>query len=347
MSGYGGQVLSKASRRWGRKARQNLRQAWKVLRVNKQQTIYRWQGVSQFDTGTGGFFKLRQKGELAETRDTPLHIYTLTGVRQETGTIAVPAQYMQYTAGGNLYTGNVSFQTLFGQIPQNPGSVLDTWNYEKVENNQSSSTLLYPHQADQLDWVSVKLLLYGSTSQPVKYQIDFVQLTDTWLDPQLGGPNATPDQLTDRNRFWFNMIKQYTYNPILTPQTRDLKALKVLRSYSCTINPTLTTEQTGPGDVIAPHTKELNIFYRMNRTQRYDWIDSSSVPTPNDITLNNAGVEAIVNPNLKNDVHPRAKVFMIIRALSTVGQPAGTDYVPKFNPSYDIVIRKSHSQLSP
>jgi len=343
----GGVSLTRARRRWGRKARQNIRQAWKIIRVNTQKTILRWQAVSTYDTISGGKLQLRLRGTGA-VRDTPLHIYDLSGTINYDGTATVaatPGKYMTFSGNGELALGAVAFGTLPGQELSAPGTVNNAWQYETTEQS-STSNLQYPHQQDKLDWVNVKLLLYGSQAQAVKYKIDFVQLADDWLDP-----DSTVNDLfkgADRNRFWFNMIKQYTYNPILTPQTRDIKALKVLRSYSCIIEPTLTIDQPADGGIV-PRTKELNLFYRMNRSQKYDWLDNQSLTSPvgdDGVYLETAGVEQIQNPSNKATVHPKARIHMIIRALSTkTGQTV--DYDPKYNPSYDIVIRKCHSQLSP
>lgn len=346
MSGYNS--LSKARRRWGRKARQNLRQAWKILRVNRQDTIYRFQQVSQYDTSSGGGYEIRLKTNGDGTRDCPLHIYNLSSVINYNGTAEVtqsPARYMIFSGGGDLFSGTATFGLLPGQRLDKPGDANFNWQLEKTEQN-ATSNIQYPHAADQLNWVNVKLLLYGSQAAAIKYRIDFIQLSDQWLDPWEPFPSSS-ELGQDRNRFWFNMVKEYTYNPILTPQPRDLKNAKILRTYQCIIEPTKTDEPTGVGGAIVPHTKQLNIFYRMNRTQRYDWQDNTNEPAVDSlVTLENAAVEQITVPVNKPDVHPRARVFMVIRALSTVqGQTA--DYDIKYNPSYDIIIRKSHSQLSP
>ena len=83
--------------------------------------------------------------------------------------------------------------------------------------------------------------------------------------------------------------------------------------------------------------KEVNFFCRLNRTCRYDW--------NNDDRMNMANNDQQVN-NSDNmtDVHPNARLYVLVRALSKrVAVPPGFDV--NVNPSFDYSVKICHSKL--
>lgn len=298
----------------GKRPRKTLKAAWKLLEQNKTSNVYSVRAYSQFG-GVNGSYWLANTSPSTTTGpwNTPLHLWELTSAPNNiSSTLVYP---------------NVRWVPQFS-TPTDTGAL--TWSTADalgIENADTQPNMLHtlPLGNDTLDWVQAKLLLYCPTTLPARFQIDVVQFNDTRLVP-----DNTTGVSTFAAAFWQSMLKRFAFSPLEPGNNKYQKYLKVLHSQTFILNPKETTE------AVNTIFREVNVFMRFNRKCTYDWEDQDR--------MNMLQQEGPTNldANIKTQVHPRARIFLMIRAQSRNGTgPSST-----IHPSYDIVLRMRHSQLS-
>lgn len=304
---------SKRSTALGYKPKQTLKQAWKLLNNNIASTLYGVSAYNQFAGATG---------------TTQLQNISASST---TGTLNAPCHLWEITSAPNVINGTVTnpnvMWTLQFTNPTNTGTV--NWianNPLAVYNadNISTSFNTYPMGNDTLDWVKFKSLFYCPTSIPTRVQIDIIQLKDTRLNPDTTNTSAFA------TAFWQSMIKRFAYSPMESGNTKYSKYLTVLHSQSFIMHPKETTEN------VSTTYKEVQIFKRMNRRCTYDWQDQDSMTLLGQETQQNSPAL------LSTQVHPRARVYIMVRAQAN----NATAFDASKMPSYDFTLNMKHSQFS-
>lgn len=331
--------------------------AGKLLKSSEQVQILRFSGMNNFmnttasnagnpkgsDTGVGGgFYRLYNWYDGSAFYYMPCHIYDVTSINNVITTGGV-ATYTQATPGWELrFNGaatptNVSFSSLNNKL--NDGtSGGGKWQAEDtaaLAANAGSQPLRRTLQ----DWVQAKLLCYGSAKMVTEYAIEFIQLKEDWLHPDfvnVGDPVLSGEDYNAASMaFWQHYVKNFVAHPIATDSPLKRNMYKVLKSIRFTLQPRLSTET----DANVGHCKQINIFNHLNRLCKYDWAESG---------LDNAiqvGTNYAINQgNLQCYVHPKARIYLTIRALNPTGIGAAavsTDYTP----SYDIMLRKKYTTM--
>jgi len=322
----------------------------KLIRQSLTRSYFRWQNISPFDSA-GGALKLQwsQAGAAGSAVDLPLHIFTLTGTPQFTAGALEPGQCGWYLRDSSeADSGTKAFYGMGGD------SSLDYaygWNQENITTTGYQPS--FPNEAAILHSVHIKMLMYGPVSRPTRFKLDIIQLNQPWLCPGTAPPadSATDFYTSEFNAFWTYMVKPYTYSPLVIQDPKFRRYFKVLASKTVTIEPrtaiemprdpasiTSTLPLVTTGGTLTPHMHELNWFYKMDRRVRYDWNDNV------DVAENNPDFQ-VNRDNLRVDVTPRARVFLLVRALATkFDQGAVSTYVSC--PTYDIMLRKNVHKLS-
>jgi hypothetical protein len=157
------------------------------------------------------------------------------------------------------------------------------------------------------------------------------------------GYNA--EQGRERNAFLGSLVQPYAYSPLVVNNFQQGKYFKILKRNFVMIQPVQSTElpSGATGTVTNPHQRQLDLFLRMNRKCRYDWVGRTQVDA-NDgaYDLNTGELNQI-------DVDPKARIFLMVRATCCEMQTSTDDWpiqaVTRYQPSYDIVIRKSHTKI--
>lgn len=114
-----------------------------------------------------------------------------------------------------------------------------------------------------LEYVQLKMNLWGAKSKAVRWSVQIIQPLSDEVNPYHWAANSGMG--TVGAQAWEEMIKQYTYNPIARIDHNKCKAFKVVKSFSCIIEPTSTTESDAD-----PHVKTLNWFLRVNKVCHFD-----------------------------------------------------------------------------
>lgn len=222
------------------------------------------------------------------------------------------------------------------------------WQIEACSGAGVANTIIAPPTKDLLKDVSAKLLCYGTTLKPVRYCVDWVQFPDDEYNPAYVRDllNAGPAVQANSTSFT-SMIEELTFPFIWNPITATAPALrqkyKILQHHEFVIQASSSVDAVPS----TPHMHELDIFYKMDRVQKYDWQPSAALDAPSFITDPGAanqkyGLEQSVS---NGTVAYKNRVYLMIRAQSVYTTTAGT--IPTigntgFNPSYDIVLRAKH-----
>lgn len=266
----------------------------------------------------------------------PCHVYDLTACRNTYNGTTYNAQCGYAPVfSNNTATGSVRWQTL--------GNAVNVINIP----NTSVSTASLVGQRSILRSIKAKMLFYCPTTIPTRVLVQIVQFTDQRLCPRVSG--ATVEGLADyqspgyllpsglaeyqddfTSGFWRDMVHPFAKNPTCQVSSGSNKYMKTLFSHSFIMNPKESTEAT------ATKYHQLDIFHRLNRTCNYQWDDPSSyAPQTDDAT-------GQVVANTRCTVHPRARLFLIVRAISGY---SATAHSTTIHPSYDITMRMHHDDM--
>lgn len=177
-----------------------------------------------------------------------------------------------------------------------------------------------------LQAANMRMCLYGPQQAPVKFLIQIVQLhEDVGVDKS--DPMATA--------FWQAIAKPYGYSPLeIGNHALVKKKMKVLKSRVITLDAPESIE-----DHVQARMRQLNMQVNLNRKCNYNWgyyadkihYDEADMPEEADF-------DAQKNAS---HVHPNARVYVMIRALTTFQGPSGTATTANSG-SYDIRLYASH-----
>jgi len=303
----------------GRRPKNDFRQLSKFIRSNISQSVYSMHVASRFGGLNGQIYLDNNQSALGAELFTPLHMYDVTGVvNHRNGAIINPVTFWRVS-----FTNETT--TAAGRFTAGGGLSLES------APNSNGKEPNYPGNSSVLKWVQAKLMFYAPTALPSKITVQMVQFIDQDLEPDTR--TNTPQVMTTRGTAWYQAyLKKLMFSPIETTQAGGFKGIKVLHSETFIINPKESTEPT------STHYKQLELFKWFNRKCSYDW--DQTVQT-SDLTTTPA---AELDQN-QNTVHPKARIFLIIKGQSGyVANSLANDSTKQ--PSYDIVLRTAHEQLN-
>lgn len=220
----------------------------------------RFQGINQLFQGQG-FFPISHQFINAQFDHLPVYVANLTSLRNNpTNGRVLWRLYKDKT------TDQIGWTTWNGQL-RDGVSISPEWQAEDVEG----SVEVPPGRKAYLDWVRVKLNLWGKKQAPTRVQIQLVKMsneelcpeTDTILNPT-GAVTTNAIQDFDAVQFWTQQVKPLINNPCSSVVKRTKMRARVLKKWLIEINPTSTTESDTD-----PHCKFLDIFHRVGRIFNY------------------------------------------------------------------------------
>jgi len=321
---------SKVTSNYG-KAQPYVKKQLSIVNSNTEKTVWVFRAINKA-WGQTGFHSLNcnQPGGVLTSLFAPLHIYDLTCVPNANGTTAT-AQTVGYHLGFTNETTTAS--TIWTPLTNNvTGST--QWiamtsphgNPERMEGGQS-----------YLEWANVKLLLYAQTQFPTKVKIDLVQFTRDTLVPSPDGGTSTPEA----DAFWQSLTHSYMWNPIHPVNGNYKKYLKVLKTVVVEMDAKETDENT------PARYKEVNMFLKLGRKLNYRWLenDLASFTGANSNPVNTIEAQTNTAAN-QSRVHPRRRLFLMIRSVSPLLFPNGVASAAN-TVTYDISMTKKHLNLAP
>lgn len=314
---------SRQNVRIGRVPRRTLQAAWRVLDANKSSQTWYHNAYSQM-FGTQGNVLLQNTSTTATTGvlTAPCHLYDMTANPNVQGTTInnpdiswIPTFTDQSTTGGLLNWIQQSRQ----------------WQLSDTDTAPTAFET-YPGGECMLDYIQAKMLFYCPTSFPCKFNIQVVQFNDDRFVPGENGValGIAPNQFNVQTSFWKSMVKKYMHSPLEDGEGKFQKYVKVLYQNEFILNPKETTEVTNTT------FRQVNLFMRLNRSCKYSWNDDANM------VMTTTGTPTNNSTNIELTVHPRRRIFLMIRAMAR----NGTVYSNTIHPSYDLVLKKKTSQLA-
>jgi len=265
--------------------------------------------LTDLSAGQGAYFLTHQVASATVDR-MPLMLFNLTSVRQG-NTSAFPVRRLEVSTNP-LFTGSYQWSVVQSQSVDNSGALFDNpeWQYE---DNEGGLTAV--GRKSFLDWVRIRLTLWGKQNAPAKYQIRLVKFSDEEYCPETY-PSAT-GMSANASDFYGSLIKPLITDPSASHISFPKGAMKVLKSWKVEFDPISTTEADQD-----PHCKALDIFHRFGKTMDYTIKDgfrpsAAQIETAGYYIENDAA--GVTNKNFGIDPrHIEDSVYLMITTLSQV-----------------------------
>lgn len=300
----------------------------KLIRDNMEYTIFKWTNLKRF--GGQGAYLLGHYTGADSNLYLPCLLIELNSINNYiNGNVQTYSPVRHLRKEGN---GSFGFSPVQGVDPN--GNSTSTWVMERsshlITNPQS-----YPNDSSIWKWCSLEFEFWGMKNYPTKWNIQLVQLSED-VTPSYN-PNSA-SVVTDGNaeEFWDSIIKPYSYSPLVHQKSGfGKKKYKVLKQYAINIDPTASFENDA-----SPHCKTFKMFYRMNRKCQFDWkYANADGQTQVTIEAPNWQVEDQEN---QVQVHPNARMYMLIRASNYEVQPNLAALTSANTPTITAIIRSCH-----
>lgn len=286
-------------------------------------TVYRYQGLTNFDTNLG-FFNLANVQFTGGDVQIPMHIYDLTSIpNTSTPGVCYAYSWANTTAAADLIRYNINGQTPSGTLQ--PG-----WNTENGKDTGFRDSRVMRH-----DWTDVRINFYGPRKRTTRYEVLFVRVKDEFANPLVASvSNASLKEL------FAYLERPCVYSNLQTYQTNVAKKIKIVKKYTYWVSAGQTTDV----DSSVGKIKEARIFMRHDRVYNLDWRHEGAGTS----TLSH--VQADGANYVQDETHHDypwhgSRLMMIIRAFAPErAYPAGA-FTPDANrdPTYDILIRNAVS----
>lgn len=303
----------------------------KMLEVGMTKTIYRFQGLTNFDTNTGYFPIPNWSYSPGGQVNIPVHVYDLTCVNNVSA--ADPAA--RFTWVSTAANSDLGRAALTGQDPT--GALSTTWHSE----NSNRAVASFPNsRIMRYDWTDVRINFYGPRKRTTRYDVFFVRIKDEFANPMIASlSNAA---LKDLMAY---LERPCIFSNLQTYQTNVGKKMQIVKKYSYFVNAGQTTDV----DITVGKIKEARIFMRHDKVYKLDWRhEGQGTDTlPHNQTDGSDYVQDLTHHN--NPWHG-SRLLMIIRAFAPERRVGITDYAvggggsdANIDPSYDILIRNAVS----
>ena len=322
--------VTKLNRKWGKKPRKTVKQAFKLINSEMDNYIYRYQGIFPFNSANGYFSLSRdQTGGVpanASTELLPLMLFDLCANNFNTSTSSNNTCGWVLRRTFTALKGNYDFVAATAKSADGvTGST--QWQIEDATTSKTSV------RKALLDWLDLRLVCVGPTQMPCKFVIQIVQFKNDWEHPQacIAGNVLPENEAIEKNAFWDAQVWPLITNPIdiLNPSKKKFD-MKVVHSVSFILDPKESSETQPMG-----HCKIVKIFKRFNRLQRYDWDQQAQIDQTT--ALPNIGWQVNNSiSSLQDNVVPRARMYLMVKAENFTGGAGGLPTLP----SFDIMMRK-------
>lgn len=328
-------------RHQGRNKRPTLKRAFKLLNVSQQKMNIRWNNCNAFNSATGGALKLQNYTATAAGQRSlfPVYFVDLTSaVNNVFGTVTYANPV--YTLSNDWATQNFYLDNVAG-LAQSGASGANPWLLESSGALSNVYTGNTPFRSAVHKWVDIRMLAYGCTTQPTKYDITIISFPEDEFNPfYLSDINGgfvdrnTDDGATGLLQYF---VHPYCYNPIFPEDPGHRKKFKTHFREQFMIQPQFSIEND-----TAPHMKDFRFFKVYDAIRKYDW--------KNNLTAQNAGgnVASAMNApafaneagQVENNVIWGQRQYLMIRAIS--GPQATNVFSKTVNPSFDLFVRSQH-----
>lgn len=287
----------------GRKKPKAAKRANLIDAITVRQRI-RFSGINELSAGQG-FFPLSHEWETPQFDHLPIYVMNLTSTRQQSvGQAAAPLWRLYQDKAAN----RLGFTIWNGQLRD--GAINTGW---QLEDDEAAGTSVSVGRKSLIDWVRIRLNVWGKKTAPSRMQVQLVQFNDDIICPERDTVLADPAVIRapmsnpEAQQYWQSVVKPLINNPC-SSVTRTARArAKILKTWKIDIDPTSTTENDTD-----PHCKFLDIFHKVGKL-----IDYSSASTfQSTSTLNDARTYGTVTPGFSpypNRIE--SSLYLVIRSM--------------------------------
>ena len=319
----------------------------KLLRQNLAKTTYQLTNMGSWSRGVGKLMLASNQRTGAGTyMEVPLHLWELNaGIQARGATTSYPVIFYKCGFSSEVAASVVSWRAaITSATPVDAVTTLDSsrttvapgFNFSIVDKDSSVENLDPGFLSGvgargYISGAKMKMILNGPQQRSCKWVIQLVQLHED-VTPGVNTAEATA--------FWQGMAKPFAWTPISDGiRASQKKYIKIMK--------TMTIIQEAPEsdeDHLVSRMKHIDIMYHLNRTMNFKWGENSDkmdmVTDDQPINTNNSAY--------LTHVHPKARVYMMIRALCEFS--AGTGAVPvdpshSLYPSYDYNMKFYHKSM--
>jgi len=273
----------------------------------------------------------------------PIHLWDLTAVPQGTGAnLSRPALFYSCQFTNETSAGSVTWQTHvngtvatatgldqrgnLGSINYNPTITYSSSQREAILSGVDGG----PGANSYLEKVNASLILNGPQQRSTKFLIQVVQLSEEVI------PGASHDTSNVNTAFWQAMAKPFGFSPLETGPRMELrKHIKILKTLEYLMDSPESSE-----DHLTARMRHVNFTMFLNRKLNYRWAHANDLVT---INVADVPVDSGTTP-FATHVHPKARIFLMIRALCTFTGPS-VSATNLIYPSYDMKLDITHKSM--
>ncbi|AYP28772.1 MAG: putative capsid protein [Cressdnaviricota sp.] len=289
--------------------------------------IERFENISNFDTNVGSFYIDNQQ-TTAGAVNLPMYIIDLGSLTQPVMATASPALYR---AGWTSLTKTADLQlTSCAGTTADGTSTSANWQVELSDKATASS-----FDSAIINWVQLKLNLYGQRKRTTKFQITAFQVTQEEVDPVSGLVSNL-----DRKALFQYLERPYIFSNLQQDLGRKKTGIKILKEWTYNVAAMTSIDlNTTTGNI-----HEACIDFKINKKMNYNQNSAANI-------LDHAqgdGIDFTVSDatavgGLTQQPRPKQNVYVAIRAFAPVRCVGDATSNSGDSPSMDIIIRRSLS----
>lgn len=317
--------FTRFKRTLGRKKRQTVRRAHQLIKANYNPWYLRATGSNPYCTVAAGYFKIYNHYNTTGRYHLPVHIWNLTpGCNHGDYSKAC---YLPYLEGSTLKIG-------LQNVVAPSGGVNNSFDVESAATEGAYADQQVTKMWHR--WSDIRLLCYGTTKVPIKYDIMIVKFWEemhnpAWIYEFLSGAASGNAQTV---RFFEWLAQDFVRSPvdIKGAYEQSDRVMKVMHHESFVIQGTTSIEASNT----VPHMKSIKIFQKQDMLLNHRYKPTTVQAVGSYAT----SLYNVDNDNVYVDPHWKERLFLVIRAQAVrTDSAADPTFDVTKNPSYDLTIR--------
>jgi len=307
----------------------------RVVDTSVNHQVSRFQLISNFDTNVGAAWISNYEATGAAVH-MPMAIFDLGSQLQPSLAIPGPPAMVQpywATSSGSAPLGMFHIP---GQNADGTTSGVTHFQYE-------SSEATLPHHTNVthavLDWVSLRMNLYGQRKRTTKFVVTVFQITDDEVDP-INGDSTN----VDRKALFQYLERPFIFSNLQQDWKGKRTGMKVIKEFTYNVAPMTSIDlNTSTGNI-----HEANIKVQINKRMDYVYTKSNNSPFSVNPTaiLPHTQLDGLDynDTSSVNSLHqspkPKQNVFVAVRAFAPVRTYEEDGQNANDSPSFDVIVRR-------
>jgi hypothetical protein len=304
----------------------------RIVNATVDKNVARFQQLSNFDTNVGAVW-LDNHQYNSGVVQMPMCIIDLGSQHQPLVTAIQPPALVQPVWNNNGVSSDISIAFQPGQNPD--GTITGNANFQYEQSNLATPTPT-TLTTGVLNWVNLRLNLYGQRKRTTKFVITIFQVTDDEVDPVNGSPTSL-----DRKALFQYLERPFIYSNLQQDVKMKKTGFKTIKEFTYNVAPMTSIDlNTTTGNI-----HEANINMQINKRMDYMYNQTASTMLPHaqvdglDYNNNTAANTVHQSPKIRQNVFVAIRAFAPVRTYDTeaLGPPRSADN----SPSFDIICRRS------